>query len=166
MARHGPSLARIAASYTPPGPEREDLLQDISVALLGAMRRFRGECTERTYVLRVAHNCGWQRVRQRARSAPLHGDNPAAETAGNGPTPEELSASRQESERLLEAVRTLPLGVRQVVVSALEGLEIREIAELLGISSNAASVRLHRGKTQIRKYLQRTSHGQRTAAVV
>ena len=53
-----PVLGRTAAMYAPPGSDRDDLLQEIYLALLSALPRYRGESSLRTYVLRVAHNCG------------------------------------------------------------------------------------------------------------
>ena len=55
-------------------------------------------------------------------------------------------AERQESTRLADAVRRLPLPYRQVVVLLLEGLEYREIAEVLGISESNVGVRLNRAR--------------------
>lgn len=51
---------------------QEDLTQDIALALWNALPSFHGECSERTFVYRIAHNRGVNHlVRRRARSEPL-----------------------------------------------------------------------------------------------
>lgn len=56
LRRYGPALARLASAYARNKAEREDLLQDFALALLVALPTFRGDCPERAFVLRVAHN--------------------------------------------------------------------------------------------------------------
>jgi RNA polymerase sigma factor (sigma-70 family) len=143
-----PILGRVAAMYAPPGSDRDDLMQEISLALLSALPRYRGESSLRTYVLRVAHNCGVRRIaRRRTGGAPLDESDHASPTPG----PEREAQARQEVERLAAAVRELPLGARQVLVLTLEGLSQREIADVLGVEENVVSVRLHRARSALRQ---------------
>ena len=66
-AAYGPALARIVASYAPPGADREDLAQEVAMALVRALPTFRGEASLRTYVMRVARNvCLREAMRHRA----------------------------------------------------------------------------------------------------
>lgn len=58
IRRHGPALSRIAYLYASSRSDREDVHQEIAVALVKALPRFRGDSSERTYVLRIAHNVG------------------------------------------------------------------------------------------------------------
>ena len=53
---HGSALTRLAASYVNATADRDDLVQDIVVAIWRALPRFRGECSERTFIFRIAHN--------------------------------------------------------------------------------------------------------------
>ena len=143
-----PVLGRTAAMYAPPGSDRDDLLQEIYLALLSALPRYRGESSLRTYVLRVAHNCGVRRVgRRRSAGTPLdEGDH-----ASPAPGPDRDAQDRQDVERLSTAMQELPLGARQVLVLTLEGLSQREIAQVLGIEENVVSVRLHRARNVLRE---------------
>ncbi len=66
---------------------------------------------------------------------------------GSGTDTALRAAERQEqADRLLRAVRELPLGQRQLVTLALEGLSYAEMAEVLDISSNLVGVRLNRAR--------------------
>jgi RNA polymerase sigma-70 factor (ECF subfamily) len=142
--------------YAPPGPDRDDLQQEIAIALVSALPKFRGDSSLRTYVLRVAHNCGVRRItRRRAAHVPLD----EREHAGATPSPEQCTAARQEVEQLASAIRELPLGMRQVMVLTLEGLSQREIAEVLGLDDNAVSVRLHRARSALAQRLRKPSQG-------
>jgi len=47
LEAHGQALGRLAASYAKDLGEREDLFQEIVVAIWKALPRFRGECSER-----------------------------------------------------------------------------------------------------------------------
>ena len=148
LSEFRPVVGRTAAMYAPPGSDRDDLLQEIYLALLSALPRYRGESSLRTYVLRVAHNCGVRRVgRRRSATSPLdEGDH-----ASPAPGPDREAQARQEVEQLSTAVRELPLGARQVLVLTLEGLSQREIGQVLGIEENVVSVRLHRARSVLRE---------------
>ena len=77
MREHGPSVLRLASVYTRNPASRDDLAQEIALALWTALPRFRGECSERTLIFRIAHNRALTHV---ARSSKAHGDlNEAAE---------------------------------------------------------------------------------------
>ncbi len=147
-ANHG-SLSRLAFSYTNTAADREDLLQDIAVALWQALPGFRGECSERTFVYRIAHNRALSAL---ARRKPAH---EAIEKESVDPVPlvETAIAERQESMRVTEAVRRLPLPYRQVVVLVLEGLDYGEIADVLGISESNVGVRLNRARPLLRQMM-------------
>ena len=58
LAEYGPSLGRVVAAYAGSSADREDLAQEIALALVRALSRYRGESSLRTYVLRIAHNSG------------------------------------------------------------------------------------------------------------
>ena len=50
------ALSRLVASYARSASDREDLLQEIAIALWRALPGFRGECSERAFLFRIAHN--------------------------------------------------------------------------------------------------------------
>jgi RNA polymerase sigma factor (sigma-70 family) len=140
----GPLLRRLTWAYERDAAAREDLLQEIHLALWRALPRFRGECAERTFVLRVAHNRAITHTfRRPPRAAAL---DAAQEVADPRPGPENEAAAAQRRERLLAALHRLPLAARQILTLHLEGLSGREIAELLGVTENNANVRLSRAR--------------------
>jgi DNA-directed RNA polymerase specialized sigma24 family protein len=56
LATHGRAIERVAASFARSRAERADLLQEIALSVHLALDSFRGEASERTFVLRIAHN--------------------------------------------------------------------------------------------------------------
>jgi RNA polymerase sigma-70 factor (ECF subfamily) len=67
------------------------------------------------------------------------------------PDPDALASATVERDRLVRALRALPLGPRTVIVLRdVYGLTHEEIATELGISGAATRVRLHRARRQLR----------------
>lgn len=147
LQAHWPMLARLASSYLPEPARRDDLLQEISIALWRALPRWRGEGTLRAFIARVAHNRAIDLLagERRQQAAPLDEEvlDPQAD-------PVRQAAQAQQYEHLLEAVRQLPLGHRQVVSLALEGFSQREIGDALGLEENTVAQRLSRARRQLR----------------
>ena len=154
LREYGPALWRVVATYAPPGPERDDLAQDVLVAVWQALPKFRGGSTAKTFVLRIAHNrClshAWQRAKRRSA-----GDDALAALPDPRPALDDHAASRQRVERLLRHLSTLPLGQRQVLSLALEGLSHAEIAAIAGITPENVAVRLGRARDALRRSLEK-----------
>ena len=146
---HRPALWRVIAIYAPPGAERDDLAQDILVAIWKALPGFRGDCSPRSFILRIAHNRGlshgWRRARQpRTDAEPPDVPDPR-------PGAEEQVVTSQRAEQFLRHLRTLPLGHREVLALALEGLPHAEIAAIVGITPENVAVRLGRAREALRR---------------
>lgn len=149
---HARSLERIAASYARSHADREDLLQDFALALFTALPSFRGESSEKTFVLRVAHNRALAWLAKRGKPVIDIDDHDVAATTGKNPA---VQYERKErGSRLLAGVSGLPLAHRQVVTLLLEGLSHREIAEVLGTTENNVAVRANRARAALRALLE------------
>jgi RNA polymerase sigma-70 factor (ECF subfamily) len=149
-------LKRLASSYERDPAKQQDLVQDIWLAVWQALPRFRDECSERTFVFRIAHNRAVSHVDhwQRRRTDVLDDDTPIADP---GPDPEYSLSQQQRQERLQSAVQALPIGMRQVVVLTLEGLSNAEVADVVGISENNVAVRLTRARAALSSQLNSRS---------
>jgi RNA polymerase sigma factor (sigma-70 family) len=156
MNAEGAALARLAASYARDGGDREDLFQDIAVAIWQALPRFRGECSERTFLFRIAHNRGIAHIARRRLPTVEPGDT--LEPQDQGPDPEQSLSADQQNRRLLAAIQSLPMGHRQVITLALEGMSYSEIGEVLGIAEGNVGARLTRARHILRTRLTGASH--------
>ncbi|WP_250461298.1 RNA polymerase sigma factor [Microbulbifer litoralis] len=151
VADHGAAIARVAGSYVRNSAERDDLAQDIWLAVWRALPSFRGDASLKTFVFRIAHN---RAVTALARRRPEGAAEDALEQlADSAPGPAEQLASRRDSERLLAAVQQLPLGLRQTLTLRLEGLSYAEISEVLGIGESNVAVRLNRARQKLSERL-------------
>jgi len=146
----GAAISRTARSYATSVAEREDLEQDIAVALWRALPAFRGDCAERTFVLRIAHNQALSLLARRRRSAMAQLED---DVAAGLPDPELLAGLSERMRRVFQAIHALPFGQRQVLVLALEGLGHQEIGQVLGISANNVAVRVSRARSDLKKTL-------------
>ncbi len=147
--RFGASLHRLTSSYEAVADAREDLLQDIRLALWKALPAFRGDCSLRTFVYRVAHNRALTHVWRRRTEARLRED--LTEVGDSAPTPESSAIRSADRQALMGAVRRLPIPYRQVITMALEDLAQSEIAAVLGITENNVAVRLNRARKLLRE---------------
>jgi RNA polymerase sigma factor (sigma-70 family) len=160
LATHAAALARLAASYESRPALREELLQDIAFAVWRALPGFRGESSEKTFVMRIATNRALSHLAARSAekgtlpsSGSAENHNSVEQLPDSMPRPDEIVARGQMAERLQRAVHALPLTLRQVMVLAFEGLGNEEIAEVLGIAPGNVGVRLHRGKAALKSSL-------------
>ena len=150
---YGPALRRMATSWERHAAAREDLLQEILFALWRALPNFRGQASEKTFVFRVAHNRALNhRFRARTGGDPL---DEALHVPDPRPSPEAAAGGSQTLERLLHALRRLPVPLREVLTLSLEGLSRAELAEVLGITENNAGVRLSRARKALQEEMTR-----------
>lgn len=144
-------IRRIASSHEARAHLAQELVQDIYFAIWRALPAYRADAALRTFVARIATNRAVTHVTRALkvpRFAPLDIDIPAP---GSGP--EELAVARDGHEKLLVAVRALPLAFRLTALLTLEGLTAVEIADVLGISTNAVAIRMSRSKDLLRKLI-------------
>ena len=154
LTENGPALLRLAASYTNTSSDRDDLVQDIAIALWKALPRFRGECSERTFLFRVAHNRAIDFLRRHhAPTSPIDAESPIHDAR---PNPEAGLAQEQQGERLRRAIHRLPLPYRQVITLTLEEMSYSEIAAILGVTETNVGVRLNRARQLLRQFLEKS----------
>ncbi|HMG48632.1 MAG TPA: sigma-70 family RNA polymerase sigma factor [Allosphingosinicella sp.] len=152
VADYGPLISRIAMSYEADPSLREDLTQQIFLAVWQALPSFRSDSSLKTFIARVAQNRSISFVTKQVRQPRLAElpEKLEADTLN----PEESAIEVNERELLLEATRRLPLPQRQVIILVLEGFDYSEIAEMLDIAPNALALRLSRAKAALKSMLE------------
>ena len=152
VAEHGAAIGRVAAAFERDAALREDLSQDILLAIWQALPKFRGDAPLQHFVLRIAHNRAAShalKASRAPRSAELDPRMPAAT-----PNLETQAMHSESAQRLLAAVQQLPVADRQLVTLALEGLPYKDIAELLDMSVNLVGVRLNRARKRLKSHME------------
>ena len=115
LGEHGAAISRLAYSYETVAGIREELVQEIALAIWRALPHFRGECSERTFVFRIAHNRGLTHVgRRRPLQQSLDDLEEAEEPVDPRPHPDVQLAEINQRERLASAVQFLPIAHKQM----------------------------------------------------
>lgn len=137
--------------------DAEDLLQDIFLAAHRKLGSFRGESSLGTWLYRLATNQCLDHLRSRAARA-----GQVTDTIEDDPTLAD-AASRSLAERtvtkmdLERALARLPEGCRAAfVLHDVEGLEHREVAEVLGIAEGTSKSQVHKARLRLRALLGET----------
>ena len=152
VADYGPLISRIAMSYEADPAHREDLVQQIFLAVWQALPSYRADASLKTFIAKIAQNRAISFVARQVRQGPvaeLHDQVEADE-----PDPEQSAIKASERKVLLDATRRLPLPQREVIILVLEGFSYAEIADMLSIAPNALALRLSRAKASLKAMLE------------
>ncbi len=148
--------------------EAEDLTQEVFARAHAAMATRRGDSLVSTWLYRIATNAAIDRLRAASRR-----EVPVSASAAAEPVAEEqrelvsecAALEAQHAERrvirkemrhcVLDLVDRLPPAHREVILlGELRDLRDQEIADALGITLEAAKMRLHRARGALRKLLE------------
>ena len=139
VTRFAPALARVVATYERDPALRDELLQEVLMAVFLALPRLTQPERLKPFVFR--------RIRERAyEQTGIDADLPT-------PSQEQALIKAERGERLLEAIRQLALPYAQVMTLILEDMSYEEIAETLGITVDNVGVRVNRAKKQLQERL-------------
>lgn len=169
---HGPRMRAAIARLRGAGADADDILQDAFLSAFRALGRFEGRSRLSTWLHRIAVNAALMRLRGR-HDEPTgdieallphfspHGAFTEAQRAW-GQAPEDALQREELRAQVREAIGRLPENYRiPLVLRDIEGLEHAEIAEDLGISVNAAKIRVHRARQALKALLEQALPGLR-----
>jgi RNA polymerase sigma-70 factor, ECF subfamily len=151
---HSGRLYSVALRMVGNTADAEDLLQEIFLSAHRKLESFRGESTLGTWLYRLAVNLCLDYLRSRTGRAshltdPLDDEPALPEAAGRGLA--DRTISRMDLER---ALTQLPLGCRTAfVLHDVEGLEHREIGEVMGIAEGTSKSQVHKARLRLRNLL-------------
>jgi len=151
---HAGRLYSVAFRMLGNAADAEDLLQEIFLAAHRKLDSFRGESALGTWLYRLATNLCLDHLRSKAARAghltDALDDEPAvADRSSRGLA--ERALARVDLER---ALAQLPEGCRAAfVLHDVEGLEHREVAEVLGIAEGTSKSQVHKARLRLRTLL-------------
>lgn len=151
--QHQGAISRSLLANEADPAARQDLKQDIFLALHQAAARLQAAELPRAYLFRIVHNVTVDHIAraQRHKWQPLDDD---IQQQLLDDCPSEQLGEAQQSQQLMQAVRRLSAANRQVILLAMEDLAAPEIADILQISHGAVRVRLNRAKTELMELMQ------------
>lgn len=147
--RYGADIARFVAGYERDDAKRQELLQDVHVALWQSFAGFRGQCSLRTWVYRVAHNVGASHIarsRKVAERGYLELDDAEVEAVVGDDTGIASAERRIDLQRLFALIHRLKAADREVMLLYLEDLDAAAIGEITGLSARNVATKVHRIK--------------------
>jgi RNA polymerase sigma-70 factor (ECF subfamily) len=151
---------RLAYHHLRDSEEARDVAQEAFIRAWRALPSFRGQSAFYTWLFRIAMNVATDRARQRASQARALGPERVPEEewervmVNQEAGPEETTARAEQRARVQQALATLPEHHRTIIMlSDLEGLSYREIAEVLYIPMGTVMSRLHHARKRLRAAL-------------
>lgn len=150
------SLYRFGRGFCRDPHDAEDVMQDVLVALVSSLPRFRGESSLSSWAYVVARNACTRRRKHGPRQQSLEGENGAVAFEIRDPTagPERETERRELREALERAISRLPATLRDVLVLRdVEGLPAAQVAKRLRLGERAVKSRLHRARVALRAML-------------
>ena len=147
MTRYGTDIKRFYLLQLRDASQAEDAAQDVFIKAWRALSTFRGDSSEKTWLLHIAANTcrdyqrtGWFRFMDRR------------------VTPEDMergTAFEFPDDSLSKAITELPALLRQAVtLRYFEELSIREMTQVLGVSEATAKRRIRKANALLRQSLK------------
>lgn len=160
MEQYEPPLRRLAGAYLQKQADREDLVQEIALALWQAIPNFRSDASERTWLYRIAHNVAISSSAKLRRTSHREGQVPELFDPPSSRSNAEVEVLADEMRRLLvESIRDLQQIDRQIILLHLESLSYSEIKEVTGLSETAIAARLTRIRGRLKEQIKRKEAG-------
>jgi RNA polymerase sigma-70 factor, ECF subfamily len=164
MQANNRRLYRIARGILRNDGEAEDVVQETYVRAFTHLDGFRGDSSLSTWLARIAMNEALGRLRVRRPSVDVNSLAPGMLEAQIIPFPHsapsedpEKSMAQREIQQVVElAIDELPDAFRIVLITrVVEGMNLEETAELLGLKPETVKTRLHRARAMLRDNVER-----------
>ncbi len=180
MERYHHRLVRLAQSFVKSQAVAEEVVQDTWLAVLQSIARFEGRSSLKTWIFRILTNIAKTRGRRENRYVSFLNESPDTmgeanstfepngfptdENLGNpgmsqptiwdNKTPERLLESKEIQAQIEKAIQALPSHQQQVIILRdIEGVDSKDICQILHITSTNQRVLLHRARSKVRRAL-------------
>jgi RNA polymerase sigma-70 factor (ECF subfamily) len=163
MQANNRRLYRLARGILRNDAEAEDVVQDTYVRAFTHLEQFRGDSSLSTWLSRIAMNESLGRLRRQRPGvewSELEKSTPQAQIIPfplvSSDDPEKSMAQREIQQVVEHAIDELPEPFRLVFITrVIEGMNVEETAELLGLKPETVKTRLHRARNLLRDNVER-----------
>jgi RNA polymerase sigma-70 factor (ECF subfamily) len=164
MQANNRRLYRIARGILRNDSEAEDVVQETYVRAFTHLQDFRGDSSLATWLARIAMNEALGRLRRQRPAVEWTSLPPGVLEAqiiqfphsANSEDPEKSMAQRQIQHVVEHAIDELPDAFRIVFITrVIEGMNVEETAEILGLKPETVKTRLHRARTMLRDNVEK-----------
>lgn len=151
VSEHAPACFRVALSIVRDSSLAEDVVQESMIKAWRSIDGFRGESSERSWLLRITHNTAVSTLRRVRDDATDPFEMPERATFGVDAQVE----GRRDLELLASALDGLDELTRSILVLRdVEGLPYQQIAETLGVSVPLVKTRLLRARRELQRAVE------------
>jgi RNA polymerase sigma-70 factor (ECF subfamily) len=151
MRRHNQRLFRAARSIVRDDDEAEDVMQEAYVQAFRKLDQFEGRAKFSTWLTRIVVNEALARVRKRRPHSEREGDTVVSHVR----SPEDDVSNRELGRVLEPLVDALPEQFRSVfVLRAVEGLDVADVAESLGLPEETVRTRFFRARRMLQLQIE------------
>ena len=155
-------LYRLARGILRNDSEAEDVVQETYVRAFTHLDSFRGDSSLATWLARIAMNEALGRLRSRRPGVEWTSLPPGTLEAqiiqfplSATPDPEKTMAQREIQHVVEHAIDELPEAFRLVFITrVVEGMNVEETADILGLKPETVKTRLHRARAMLRENVE------------
>lgn len=156
---HTRRVYAICYRFTGSEQAAQDLTQDVFLRVFRSLKSYRaGEGAFTVWLARLTRNLlidHYRRSRQERMTEPIERHWSGLEERTAAPPAERLLAGREASEALRAALPKLSPELREaVILRDLEGMEYKEIAQVLEVPEGTVKSRLNRGRAELGRILR------------
>ena len=162
MQANNRRLYRLARGILRNDGEAEDVVQETYVRAFTHLEQFRGDSSLSTWLSRIAMNEALGRLRRQRPGVTIESLPQGALEAQiiqfplASDDPEKSMAQREIQHVVEHAIDELPEAFRLVFITrVIEGMNVEETAEILGVKPETVKTRLHRARTMLRDIVEK-----------
>jgi RNA polymerase sigma-70 factor (ECF subfamily) len=164
ITHHSARYRRIALGHLSNLADAEDAVQDALLSALTHVHQFRGQAKMSTWLTTIVINSARMKLRRRLASVQLVLDETDGQqdllegiVSDTRPGPEEEYREREIAETLAHATSRLSPALRTTFqLRDVDGLSIRETADLLGVPTGTVKARLARARARLREEMRKS----------
>lgn len=153
MHRHNAALVRFLSRHVGDSDDAEDVAQNTFIAIHRNLHRFDATKSFVTWMFFIARNKAKDHFRRRAVLRWVGFEETGEDLPSSAPDPEQTAGDRDELQRADAFIREMPEGLRSpLLLSAMDGMALAEIGEIMGISAKAAEIRVYRARKLLKEH--------------
>jgi RNA polymerase sigma factor (sigma-70 family) len=157
MNVYGENLTKLAYNYLKDWGLAQDVVQDVFVTCYKQYQKASGIVYFRPWIYRITINRCKDMLKSTFIKRYIFNNNLLKQFSHKDDSPETRLLMINEKEYLSQTVLALPVKYREVIILFYyEEMSIAEIAELLALNENTVKTRLNRGRSLVKKYLERS----------
>ena len=155
IEENGAKINSICRYYCPNAEDQKDMVQEVLVNIWKSLDKFRGESTISTWIYRIAVNTSLSFTGKTYRNMKLYIDKDplGMNVLLDEGDLEQKQKTEEQLEQLEISLNLLSVIDKALISLVLEGVSLREIADVVGLTEPNVKVKIHRIKEQLKQHL-------------